>query len=57
MATKKTLQELGYNQFVSEVQKRAYEKYQERISKEKSGDTVSDWLIAEKELKKKYIVI
>lgn len=40
--------------FLGEVGKRAYELYQERIKSGVSGDDISDWFQAEKEIKEKY---
>lgn len=40
--------------FLEEVGKRAYEIYQERITSSVSGDDISDWFQAEKEIKEKY---
>lgn len=40
--------------FLHEVEKRAYELYQERIKSGVSGDDMADWFAAEKEIKEKY---
>lgn len=40
--------------FQEEIRKRAEEIYRERVAKNKSGDSLSDWLQAEKEIKRKY---
>jgi hypothetical protein len=40
--------------FQEEVRKRAEEIYKERVVKNKPGDSLSDWLQAEKEIKRKY---
>jgi len=40
--------------FLEEVEKRAYELYQERIKSGVAGDDISDWFQAEKEVKEKY---
>jgi len=40
--------------FLEEVEKRAYELYQERIKSGISGDDMADWFQAEKEIKEKY---
>lgn len=41
-------------QFLGEIEKRAYDIYLERQRMGKSGDDMSDWLQAEKEIKAKY---
>lgn len=51
-STKKSKPEL--NQFLNEIEKRAYEIYLERMSSNKPGDDISDWLQAEAEIKAKY---
>jgi hypothetical protein len=48
-ATKPNLQD-----FLVEVQKKAYDLYQERMEAGISGDEMSDWFAAEKEIKVKY---
>ncbi len=40
--------------FLVEVQKKAYDIYQERMEAGISGDEMSDWFAAEKEIKEKY---
>jgi len=40
--------------FLVEVQKKAYDLYQERMESGVSGDEMSDWFAAEKEIKEKY---
>jgi hypothetical protein len=40
--------------FQEEIRKRAEEIYRERIAKNKPGDSLSDWLMAENEIKRKY---
>lgn len=40
--------------FLEEVEKRAYDLYQERIKSNVSGDEMSDWFQAEKEIKEIY---
>jgi hypothetical protein len=40
--------------FLEEVEKKAYELYQERIKSGVSSDEISDWFQAEKEIKEKY---
>ena len=39
--------------FKKEVEKRAYEIYQERMNKKECGDNFTDWIKAESELKLK----
>jgi len=41
-------------QFLSEIEKRAYEVYIERKADHITGDEISDWLKAEEEVKAKY---
>ena len=40
--------------FLEEVEKKAYELYQERIKSGVAGDDIYDWFQAEKEIKEKY---
>lgn len=40
--------------FLAEIQKRAYDIYLERTKNGLPGDEMSDWLQAEKEIKSKY---
>jgi hypothetical protein len=40
--------------FLKEVEKKAYELYQERIKSGIADDDISDWFHAEKEIKEKY---
>ena len=40
--------------FLEEVEKKAYELYQERIKSGVASDDISDWFKAEKEIKEKY---
>ncbi len=42
------------NQFLNEVEKRAYEIYEDRIKNNIAGSDFTDWLEAEKEIKAKY---
>lgn len=51
-ATKTTSVDL--QQFLSEIEKRAYEIYLERKNSHLSGDEMSDWLQAENDIKAKY---
>jgi hypothetical protein len=41
-------------QFLSEIEKRAYELYLQRVNKGGNGSDLSDWLQAEAEIKSKY---
>ena len=45
---------LDFQQFKKDVEKRAYEIYQERTKKKENGDNFTDWLKAESELKSKF---
>ena len=40
--------------YKEETRKRAEEIYKQRLSANKPGDSLSDWLQAEKDIKKKY---
>jgi len=51
---KKTVEKPTLEDFLVEIQKRAYDVYVERTNKGLSGDELSDWLTAEKEVKEKY---
>ena len=42
------------SKYQAEIKKRAYEIYQERQKTKKPGDSQSDWIQAEKEIKAKY---
>jgi hypothetical protein len=44
----------GLGQFLSEIEKRAYELYLQRVNKGGNGGDLSDWLQAEAEIKAKY---
>jgi len=50
----KTKNSIDYQSFKKEVEKRAYEIYQERMKKKENGDNFTDWLKAESELKLKF---
>ncbi|MEJ5283779.1 MAG: DUF2934 domain-containing protein [Brevinematia bacterium] len=52
--TKKSVEMPNLENFLAEIQKRAYDLYVERTSKNLPGDELSDWLKAEKEIKDKY---
>jgi hypothetical protein len=52
-ATKRT-KKPELKEFLKEVEKKAYEHYQERIKSGISGDEISDWFQAEKAIKEKY---
>lgn len=51
---KETKKEIDLNQFLNEVEKRAYEIYENRIKNNIAGSDFTDWLQAEKEIKGKY---
>jgi hypothetical protein len=40
--------------FLDEVEKKAYDLYQERVKSGIPGDDIADWFQAEKEIKEKY---
>ena len=42
------------NKFLDEIKKRAFDIYQERQKTKAPGDSLGDWLKAEKEIKTKY---
>ncbi len=50
----KETQKLSLEAFQNEVRKLAGEIYKKRTAGKKSGDSLSDWLQAEKEVKKEY---
>lgn len=52
--TKKLKEMPNLENFLSEIQKMAYDIYIERTGKNLPGDELSDWLKAEKEIKEKY---
>ena len=52
--TAKRTKKPDLNDFLEAVGKKAYELYQERIKSGVSGDDISDWFQAEKEIKEKY---
>lgn len=54
MATRKQVKTGLLEEFLDEVRERAHEIYEERNARGLPGDSMSDWLQAEKELKKKY---
>ncbi len=51
---KKAEQKPSLEAFQVEISKLAEEVYRKRIAGKKQGDALSDWLQAEKEVKKKY---
>jgi FKBP-type peptidyl-prolyl cis-trans isomerase (trigger factor) len=51
---KKSQQKPSLEAFQEEVRKSAEEIYKKRTADNKPGDALSDWLKAEKEIKKKY---
>jgi hypothetical protein len=54
MAEKKPKQKITLEALQGEITKLAESIYQKRIASRKPGDSLSDWLQAEKETKKKY---
>ena len=46
-------QRIGLEQFKAQIEKRAAEVYQERVAANRKGDALSDWLVAESEIKKR----
>jgi hypothetical protein len=56
MATKTQKEEISIGKYGEEVSKKAEEVYEKRIAAGKPGDELSDWLKAEKEIKKKYSI-
>lgn len=54
MSTHKQVKTAVLEEFLEEVRVRAHELYEERTAKGVSGDSMSDWLQAEKELRKVY---
>ncbi len=53
-AVKKSPARPDLSKFLSEVQQKAYEIYLERQKTGQSGNEMSDWLKAEKEIKNRY---
>ncbi len=51
---KKTTATISKEDFISEVEKRSYELFEERQKNGKDGNSLSDWLEAEAEVKAKY---
>jgi len=52
--TKKQQQKPSLEAYQGEIKKLAEETYKKRAASNKPGDELSDWLQAEKEVKKKY---
>jgi hypothetical protein len=52
--SKKPQQKPSLESFQEEIRKRAEDIYKQRAAANKPGDALSDWLQAEKEIKKKY---
>ncbi|OHD79631.1 MAG: hypothetical protein A2355_05155 [Spirochaetes bacterium RIFOXYB1_FULL_32_8] len=50
----KNMKKSDLGQFLSEIEKRAYELFLERQSSNMPSDEMGDWLQAEAEIKKKY---
>lgn len=53
-APKPAIAKPDLNTYLDEIKKRAFEVYQERQKTKTPGDSLSDWLKAEKEVKQKY---
>jgi hypothetical protein len=51
---KKSQQKPSLEAFQDEIRKRAEDTFNQRTAANKPGDAFSDWLQAEKEIKKKY---
>jgi hypothetical protein len=51
---KKTQQKISHEACQEEIRALAQENFRKRTSSNKPGDELSDWLQAEKEVKKKY---
>lgn len=49
-----TIQKPDLQDFLVEVQKKAYVIYEERLKADLPGDEIADWFAAEKEIKEKY---
>lgn len=52
--TARKIKKPNLQDFLVEVQKKAYDIYEERMKSGISGDEMSDWFAAEKEIKEKY---
>jgi hypothetical protein len=50
----KKVEKMELKQFLGEIQKKAYDNYMERQRNGSSGNDMSDWLKAEKDIKAKY---
>ncbi len=48
---------MGLDKFKAEIEKRAKEIFLKRQISKASGDALSDWLLAEKEIKAKYHIV
>lgn len=53
-STKKTGKKIDINEFFDEIEKRAYEIFEERMKTNIPGDDMSDWIQAENEVREKY---
>jgi hypothetical protein len=51
---KKTTQSVDLQKFLKEIEKKAYDLYQNRLKTNSPGDEFSDWLKAEAGIKTKY---
>ena len=52
--SEKSNSSISYNDLLNYIRLRAYELYEKRIKNLSKGDDISDWLKAEKEIKKKF---
>lgn len=52
--TAKKQDNVSLSELLSEIEQRSYEIFEERIQQGISGDALSDWLLAEKEIKEKH---
>lgn len=53
-STKKSSKKIDINKFFDEIEKRAYEIFEERMKNKVPGDDMSDWIQAENEVREKY---
>ncbi len=49
-----TTKNVDLSNFLTEIESKAYEIFEERTRNNQSGNEMSDWLAAEAEIKKKY---
>lgn len=52
--TTKASKKIDINEFFDEIEKRAYEIFEERMVKNIPGDDMSDWIQAENEVRDRY---